>query len=45
MTIYEEKEELEGVTLAFVGDGNNVAHANAGRPGDTADRLLVGQIC
>jgi len=26
-TIYEEKGELEGVTLAFVGDGNNVAHS------------------
>ena len=27
LTIYEEKGELEGVTLAFVGDGNNVAHS------------------
>ncbi len=26
-TIYEKKGELEGVTLAFVGDGNNVAHS------------------
>ncbi len=27
LTIYEERGELEGVTLAFVGDGNNVAHS------------------
>lgn len=27
LTIYEKKGELEGVTLAFVGDGNNVAHS------------------
>ncbi len=27
LTIYEKKEELQGVTLAFVGDGNNVAHS------------------
>lgn len=27
LTIYEEKGELEGVTLAFVGDGNNVANS------------------
>lgn len=26
-TIFEKKGELEGVTLAFVGDGNNVAHS------------------
>ena len=26
-TIYEKKGELGGVTLAFVGDGNNVAHS------------------
>ncbi len=26
-TIYEKKGELEGVTLAFVGDGNNVANS------------------
>jgi len=26
-TIYEKKEELEGLTLAFIGDGNNVAHS------------------
>jgi len=26
-TIYEEKGELDGLTLAFVGDGNNVAHS------------------
>ena len=26
-TIYEETGKLEGVTLAFVGDGNNVAHS------------------
>ena len=26
-TIYEKKGELEGLTLAFVGDGNNVAHS------------------
>jgi ornithine carbamoyltransferase len=27
LTIYERKGELEGVTLAFLGDGNNVAHS------------------
>jgi len=27
LTIYEKKEELKGLTLAFVGDGNNVAHS------------------
>ena len=27
LTIYEEKGELEGVTLAFIGDGNNVANS------------------
>lgn len=27
LTIYEKKGELERVTLAFVGDGNNVAHS------------------
>ena len=27
LTIYEKKEELEGLTLAYVGDGNNVAHS------------------
>lgn len=27
LTIYENKGELEGLTLAFVGDGNNVAHS------------------
>jgi ornithine carbamoyltransferase len=27
LTIYEKKETLEGLTLAFVGDGNNVAHS------------------
>lgn len=27
LTIYEEKGELDGLTLAFVGDGNNVAHS------------------
>jgi len=26
-TIYEKKGELRGLTLAFVGDGNNVAHS------------------
>jgi len=26
-TIYEKKRELDGLTLAFVGDGNNVAHS------------------
>jgi len=26
-TIYEKKGELQGLTLAFVGDGNNVAHS------------------
>ena len=26
-TIYEKKGELEGLTLAFIGDGNNVAHS------------------
>ncbi len=27
LTIYEKKGELEGLTLAYVGDGNNVAHS------------------
>ncbi len=27
LTIYEKKGELNGLTLAFVGDGNNVAHS------------------
>ncbi|MBC8477156.1 MAG: ornithine carbamoyltransferase [Dehalococcoidia bacterium] len=27
LTIYERKGELEGLTLAYVGDGNNVAHS------------------
>jgi len=27
LTIYEKKEGLEGLTLAYVGDGNNVAHS------------------
>ncbi|MFQ5997056.1 MAG: ornithine carbamoyltransferase [Dehalococcoidales bacterium] len=27
LTIYEKKNELEGLTLAYVGDGNNVAHS------------------
>jgi len=27
LTIYEKKGGLEGVTLAYVGDGNNVAHS------------------
>ena len=27
LTIYETKDELEGLTLAYVGDGNNVAHS------------------
>ncbi len=27
LTIYEKKGELTGLTLAFVGDGNNVAHS------------------
>jgi len=27
LTIYEKKGPLEGLTLAFVGDGNNVAHS------------------
>jgi len=27
VTIYEKKGELAGLTLAFVGDGNNVAHS------------------
>ena len=27
LTIYESKGELNGLTLAFVGDGNNVAHS------------------
>jgi len=26
-TIYEKKGELDGLTLAFIGDGNNVAHS------------------
>jgi len=27
LTIYEKKGELEGLTLAYLGDGNNVAHS------------------
>jgi ornithine carbamoyltransferase len=27
LTIYEKKGELAGLTLAFIGDGNNVAHS------------------
>lgn len=27
LTIYESKETLEGLTLAYVGDGNNTAHS------------------
>jgi ornithine carbamoyltransferase len=27
LTVYEKKGELEGLTLAYVGDGNNVAHS------------------
>ena len=27
LTIYEKKGELDGLTLAFIGDGNNVAHS------------------
>ena len=27
LTIYEKKGELKGLTLAFVGDGNNMAHS------------------
>ncbi|MBI4186329.1 MAG: ornithine carbamoyltransferase [Chloroflexi bacterium] len=27
LTIYEKKGELRGLTLAFIGDGNNVAHS------------------
>jgi ornithine carbamoyltransferase len=27
LTIYEKKGELEGLTVAFIGDGNNVAHS------------------
>jgi ornithine carbamoyltransferase len=27
LTIYQKKGELKGLTLAFVGDGNNVAHS------------------
>ncbi len=27
LTIYEKKGELEGLTLAFIGDGNNTAHS------------------
>jgi ornithine carbamoyltransferase len=27
LTIYEKKNRLEGLTLAYVGDGNNVAHS------------------
>ena len=27
LTIYENKNALEGITLAYVGDGNNVAHS------------------
>ncbi|MFC2007860.1 ornithine carbamoyltransferase [Chloroflexota bacterium] len=27
LTIYEEKKRLEGLNLAYIGDGNNVAHS------------------
>jgi ornithine carbamoyltransferase len=27
LTIYEQKETLEGLTLAYIGDGNNTAHS------------------
>jgi len=27
LTIYEKKERLEDITLAYIGDGNNVAHS------------------
>ena len=27
LTIYEHKETLEGLTIAFIGDGNNTAHS------------------
>lgn len=27
LTIYEKKQRLSGLTLAFIGDGNNVAHS------------------
>jgi ornithine carbamoyltransferase len=27
LTIYEKKEALEGINLAYIGDGNNVAHS------------------
>jgi len=27
LTIYEKKGELEGLSIAFIGDGNNVAHS------------------
>ncbi|MEE8413911.1 MAG: ornithine carbamoyltransferase [Dehalococcoidales bacterium] len=27
LTIYEKKGELSGLTLAFIGDGNNIAHS------------------
>ncbi len=27
LTVYENKNELAGLTLAFIGDGNNVAHS------------------
>lgn len=27
LTIYEKKERLEGLTIAYLGDGNNVAHS------------------
>ncbi|MFC2005057.1 ornithine carbamoyltransferase [Chloroflexota bacterium] len=27
LTIYEKKKELNGLSLAFIGDGNNVAHS------------------
>jgi ornithine carbamoyltransferase len=27
LTIYEKKETLEGINLAYIGDGNNVAHS------------------
>ena len=27
LTIYEKKGEFQGLTLAFIGDGNNVANS------------------
>jgi len=40
-TIYESKRELEGLKLAFIGDGNNVAHSLINTAGLTEVDLAV----